>query len=98
VGHPQEIKRLRLPLASSPSVCIRESPELDQPRLRFVQFQAKFRQACFHLLAKSLRLGAVLKAHDQIVRVAYDDHVAPGLFTPLLYPLIQAVVQVHVRQ
>src|SRR5579884_6229 len=76
-----------------------EPPELDQPRLLDLQFQPEFREPLAQLGEEPLRACTMLEAHDEVVRVAHDDHVAACLPPPpSLDPLVEDVVQVHVGE
>src|ERR1700694_31653 len=66
----QKREGLRLSLSPLLSVTSGEPPELDQPRLLRVQFQAELRQALPEFFQESLRLRSAFEAHHQIVGIA----------------------------
>src|SRR5215469_990284 len=72
-------------------------PELDQPRLSVMQFQAELRQPFPKLSEKPFGFRPAFEAHHKIVGVADDNHLAHRHFlAPSFYPQIENVVQVHV--
>jgi hypothetical protein len=76
-----------------------EPPELDQPRLLRMQFQAELRQALPEFLQKSLRFRSALETHHQIVGIPDDNDIAPGHFlAPGFDPQVEYVMQVDVRK
>lgn len=77
----------------------RIAAELQQPGFVPMQFERELLEPRSHLLPEAARFGLVLEAHDQIVGVAHDDHVALGFAPPpLLRPKVEDVVQVDVGQ
>src|SRR5580700_7044252 len=95
----QKVEGLRFSLSTRAPVGLGETPELDQSRLLWMEFQPEFRQPLPKLTEEPLRVLAVLETRHQIVGVANDDHLAlhpPP--PPDLYPLIKDVMQVDVRQ
>jgi len=97
VPQPQEVEGLRL-AEPAPSPVLRcKAAELDQARLLRMQCQRKLRQSSSHVVPEALRISLVLEADDDIVRVAYDDHVALGFPPPpLLGPQVEGVVEIDV--
>ena len=84
---PKEIKSLRLTLSSLLPIRSCKAPKLDQPSLVGVQTETEFTHALCELPEKPFCLLPMLKPHDEIIRVANDDHVTPGVsLAPLLYP------------
>ena len=56
-------------------------------------------QPLAHRLEEATGVGLVLEAHDHVIGIAHDDHVAGGLPpSPALGPEIEDVVQVDVGQ
>ena len=53
-----------------------EPPELDQPRLVDVQLQAEPREPLAKIGVEPFGVVTMLKAHDEVIREAHDDHVA----------------------
>ena len=53
-----------------------KTPELDQPGLFRVKFQAELRQPFLELFKEPYCFGSMLKAHHKIVGVANDDDIA----------------------
>jgi hypothetical protein len=99
VRETQEVERLRLACAPFGSPGGRKAAELDQAGLVGMHLQSELRQTLPHLLQEAFRVAAVLEAQDEVVRVPHEDQVSVGATTsPLLDPLVQDVVQEHVRQ
>jgi len=84
MGKAQKVKRLGLTLAAPAAVVGRKSAKFDPTRLVRVKLQAKLAQAFLNRFAKPLRIGFVLKAHDDIVRVSDDHHRAASFMLPPL--------------
>src|ERR1700733_7382291 len=80
VGEAQEREGLRFPFAPLfPFVgCI--APELDQPSLFRVKFQAELLQPFLEVFKEPHGFGSVLKAHHKIVGITNDDEVARSHF------------------
>src|SRR5215471_7430321 len=94
---PQEIERFGLAFAPALSAFGGICAELNQAGFLRVQAQCKFGQAVLEIAQKALRLTPVLEAHNGVVGVSHDDHVAGRTpFAPLLHPEIVDVVKVHV--
>ena len=99
VREAQEVERLRFPLAALPPIPGGEPPELDQPRLVGVQRETELLQPLFQVGQELFRLVTVLEPDDEVVRVAHDNHVSPGVpAPPLMHPQVEDVVQIHVRE
>ena len=99
VDESKKCERLRFLLSPLAPVHGRESAELQQPRLPRVKFQAELRQPFPKLLQEPLGVGFVLEPHNQIVRVADNNHLpARYLPSPCLCPKVENVVQIHVCQ
>jgi hypothetical protein len=48
---------------------------------------------------EALRIPAVLEADDEVVRIAHDDEIAPGVaLPPLIDPQVERIMQIHVGQ
>jgi hypothetical protein len=77
----------------------RYSAKLDQACLAFVDCQAELCQALLQGSNHLLRVVHSLKAHYEVVRIAYDhDSTACLPSTPLLDPEIEDIVQKDVGQ
>ena len=95
----QKVEYFRLALASLLPVFGCMAPKLNQARLVRVQLQPELLQAVLPFLEKPLRVGAVFESRDDIIRVADNDHIARRMmFTPVLDPQIEGIVQVDVGQ
>ena len=85
VGEAQEREGLRFSLAPLFPFAGRIAPELDQPGLFRVKFQAELRQPFLELFQESHCFGSMLEAYHKIVGVANDDDsarchfLAPGI-------------------
>lgn len=96
---PQKVERLRpsLPLAT-PSIR-RKPSELDQARFIGVKNQPELGEPFPHICQKSPRRLFLLKAHYTVVRITDNDDCSPlWLFTPVVNPLIEGVMQIDIRQ
>ena len=61
--------------------------------------QRVLRQALAHCIPESPGIGLVLKADDDVVGVAHDDHIARRLTpSPALGPEVEDVVQVDIGE
>src|SRR6516165_6483403 len=95
----EEVESLRLPLPSLFALLGREAAEADQPGLGWMQRQFELAQALVQILQERPGLVLMLKAGDEVVRVADDDHVAARLIlTPAIGPQIERIVQVNICQ
>src|SRR5215472_16238501 len=74
-------------------------PELNQPRLLAMQFQAELRQPLSKLPEETFGFCPALEAHHQIVGVADDNYFAHRHFlAPGFYPQVENVMQVDVGE
>ena len=95
----QEVKGLRFALSSAADVASGVAPELDQPRLVWMQRQTEGLQALGYCSLKRLRVANELKACNPVIGVSDDDDIASGVaLSPLLHPQVKRVVQVDVGQ
>ena len=64
-----------------------------------MELECKLLEPVTHHAQEPPRVAFVLKADDDIIGIAHDDHVAVGLTpSPLLGPEIKDVVQVDVGE
>jgi hypothetical protein len=75
-GEAQEHEGLRFSLSSLPPFVGRITPELDQPSLVRVKFQAELRQPFLELFKEPNGIGSMLEAQHKIVSIANDDDIA----------------------
>lgn len=75
VREAQEVEGQRLALALPSEICFGESPKGDQPRFLLVQFQTIFRKPLPQHPRHSFSVLAMLKADDEVVRVADEIHL-----------------------
>ena len=80
VGEAQEREGLRFPFTPLFPLMGCIAPELDQPGLFRVKFQAELCQPFLELLKESNCFGSMLEAHHKIVGIANDDDIAIGHF------------------
>ncbi len=74
-------------------------PELDEPGFLREQREAEGPQAFLQCRPEGKSVFPVLEAHDEVVRVADDDHVAVAMApTPLVCPQVHDIVQVDVGE
>ena len=77
---PEEVKRLRLALPGSLPPLDRIATELQQTGLLPVQLRARTARTAPRIASQNRRASAsMLEAHDQIIGIPHDDHVATGL-------------------
>jgi hypothetical protein len=101
VGEAQERKGLRFALASLFPFVGGEPPELDQPSLIRVEFQAELRQSFLELLKEPHGIGPMLEAHHKVsspreshpealaeLYVSLSTHTAP-IMEPRRVPICQ---------
>ena len=73
--------------------------EPNQSRLFGVHLQPKALEASLEGGPEAGRVGLVLEPQHEVVRVAHDDHLAASdALPPLLYPEVEDVVKVDVRE
>jgi len=99
VRKTEEVEGLRLALALPSETLFGKSPEGNQPCLPLVQFQPIFRKPLPEHPGHPLSVLSILKAGDEIIRVADEIHLSthPRLHHRL-HPFVEDVVQVHVGQ
>ena len=96
---PKEVERLRSALPPPAPPLSRKTTELNQPRLIRVQAQSELGQPFPQFLQEGSRCPHLLKAHHTVIGItSYNDLSAPWLFSPVLNPEIERVVQVNIRQ
>src|SRR5208283_6243782 len=89
----------RLAEAWSAAVRNRVPTKLDEPRLIGMKIQSKTSEPRLEVGKELLRFVPMLEAHDSVVRVAHDDHVAGGAsLPPLVDPSIIDMMEVNVCQ
>jgi hypothetical protein len=76
VSEAQEREGLRFPFAPLFPFVGCKTPELDQPCLFRVKFQAELRQPFLELFKEPHCFGSVLETHDKIVGITNDDDIA----------------------
>jgi len=95
----QEVKRLRLPLATGRTGSGGVAPELDEPRLVGMQLQVELRKPLSKVAEELLGVRLVLEPGDKVVGEPHDDHVTVGVPPPPLPdPSVEDVVEVDVRK
>ena len=91
VGKAQEGESLRFPFPTLLPLSGRIAPELDQPGLLRVEFQAELCQPFLELFKEPHSIGSVLETQHNIVGVANDDDIALRRFpAPGIRPQIEA--------
>jgi hypothetical protein len=63
-----------------------------------VQFQTELRHALTQRLKKVFRFLSVLESDYEIIGISHNDYVATSTLSPAVYPQIQNVVKVDIRQ
>ena len=73
------------------------APELNQPGLLRVEFQAELRQPLLEVLKEPHGIGSLLEAHHKIVGITNDDDIALCRFpAPDNRPQVEHIVEIHV--
>jgi len=99
VSEAQEREGLRFPFAPLFPFVGCKTPELDQPGLFRVEFQAELRQPILELFKEAHCFGSMLEAHHKIVGIANDDDIARCHFpAPGIRPKVEHVVEIHVGE
>src|SRR5450755_830245 len=99
VREPQEIERVRLPVAAPGSILGGEPPELDQPRLLRMQHQPELREPAAKIGQEPLSVVAMLKARHVVVGVPHENHVPSRVAPPpLVGPQVEHVMKEDVRE
>src|SRR6516225_311445 len=97
VREAEKVERLRFAQATLPPIEGSPRAELDQPGLVRVQLQPELGEPLTQGGQELLRLGAMLKSNNEVVRVTHDDDIAGRLrLPPLLDPQVEHIVQVDV--
>ena len=97
VGEPQEVEGLRLSEPAPGASVRRMATKLDQAALLRVERQRELLQPFAHRIPEAPGVRLVLKANDDVVGVAHDNHVARGLApSPAFGPEVEGVVQIDV--
>ena len=96
----QFLECLRPTLPAFPAVRFRVPAEFDEPCLVRVQCQSVRSESLAQFPQEAFRVSPLLESQHEIVGVPHDDHVASGLLRSPgpRHPLIQHVVENHVRQ
>src|SRR5271166_4289793 len=99
MGEAQEVECFRLAKPRPLPLLHRAAAELDQTGLVRMQGQRKLRQPIPQFCLEPLGVGLVFKAGDDVIGIAHQDDVPPGMVaSPPLSPEIEDVMQVDVRQ
>jgi hypothetical protein len=99
VREAQEVERFRLSLTPLGAAFGRKAAEFEQAGFVGVQFQAELDEPPPEFLEATLGVGTVLEAHDGIIRVPDEDHLADSvLLSPLFDPEVQDIVEEYIRQ
>ncbi len=95
----EKIKCFRLPSPALPMSSDFIGSELDQPRLLRVHFQTELFKTFFQLFPETFGIHPVLEAHNNVVGISDNDHIAIGLCpAPSMCPQIEYVVQINICQ
>src|SRR5262249_42331697 len=98
-GTPRELHVSRLPQPPPRPISGGVAPELDQPRLAWVQPQPEPRQPLTKLNLEPPRIILVFEPDNKVVSETHDDDLATRVArAPPLNPQVQDIVQVDIRQ
>ena len=97
--HAHEHEGFRFAQPSLRPVHFRKPSKFNEPGFVGVQVQPKLRKLLSQVTQEAFRLPLMLKADNEFVRIANNDHVSfPRPFAPRLNPQVEHVVQIDVRQ
>ena len=95
VGEAQEVEGFRPAKSPCRSSLGGEPPELDEPGLVRMQFQAKLREPLTKIVQEPPGVTGVLEPHDEVIGEPHHDHIAAGVpVPPLSDPSVEHVVEV----
>ena len=98
-GEAQEREGLRFTDTAFLAIDRRVAAELNHTGLVRVERQRECLEPLTHCIEETTCVVLMFEAGHQIIRVAHDDHVAPGLLpSPAVGPQIEYVVQVDVAE
>src|SRR5208282_2590489 len=90
---------LRLPFSATAQVFSRKPAKLQKPCLVRMKCQLESPESFVKVRQEPFGLPTILESHNEVVRIADDDHVAFCLLLPpLMDPLVERVVEVDVGQ
>jgi len=99
MGEAKKVERWRFAQSTLFALLLSIPAESDQSGLLFIYFTTEVLQSPHQFLPEPLCVLTMLKPNDHIIGVADDDHVSRAVvLSPPQTPLIQCVVQVHIRQ
>jgi len=99
VGEAQKVETFGFALASLGAVFPRKAAKFDQAGFLWMELEVEVFQSLRQGPVKGLSVSAILKAGYQVVRVADEVDLAPGVpVSPLMRPLVQRMVQVEVGE
>jgi hypothetical protein len=98
VREAEEVEALGLAPSVPLPVLGRITAEFEEAGLCGVQLQSELREALREVGPEPPGFCLVLKAHDAIVGIADDDHIAFCLPPPRLSPEVQHVVEIDVGE
>src|SRR6266702_282049 len=99
VREAKEVERLGFAQTLACAAFGSKRPKLQQPGLLRIQLQAELAQPLGQLRSKPLGIGLHPESEHDIVRVAYDDHLAARMLsTPRPHPQVKRVVKVDIGQ
>jgi hypothetical protein len=97
VGKTEKVEDLRLPFSPPQPTLGRKTSELDQAGFLLVQLQVELAKSLSQFSQKPLSFPSILKADDEVVSIAYHDHIALGAPPPpSLDPKIKDIVKVDI--
>src|SRR5262249_2576262 len=81
-GKAKKVEGLRFSEPASGSSFRREAAELDQAGLVRVERKRELLEPLAHIVPEAPGVRPVLEAHDKVISIPHEDHVAPGLLPP----------------
>ncbi len=99
VREAKKVESFRSAFAAPFTVFARIATELDQTRFPIVQLQAKLGETRAELFQTRRRLVTMLKADNEVIRIAHDNHIAvAAVGPPPRDPQVKHIVQEYVQE
>ena len=99
VREAKKVESFRSAFAAPFTAFARIATELDQTRFPIIQLQAELGEPRAEFFQTRRRLVTMLKAEYDVIRIAYDNHIAvAAVCPPPRDPQVKHIVQEHVRE
>ena len=99
VREAQEVESLGWTRTAFQPTLLGVSPELNQPRFLRVQFQAELDEPLLERDQTAPGVGFLAEPEHEVVGVSHDDDLTASLsLPPVVDPLVENIMQEHIRQ